>query len=152
MTADQAARTVRQAAAGLPEAAAAAVNSVADQVLARARGMSQGPLSLKTLRRLGHPYARRHGRIRGPGREDEINKQSGVFLQSWTLERAPATGAEASVFNVAPHASYLYDERSNYDDGGTRYMLGRAVPDIIADEFEPILEQTLEAEISRLFA
>lgn len=83
--------------------------------------------SLADLRRLDHPYARRHGsiKIHGDGQR-VVHNQSGQLLSSLRVEKLPSanspTGEAYAVWfdvGAAPHAAFVVQ--------GTRYMLPRDV-------------------------
>lgn len=98
--------------------------------------LSSGPFSLRQLRRMGHPYARRHGSIQGVN-PFVVNAQTGAFRAAWQM-RGPfafAGGFGAEVRNDDPKADWI--------GGGTRLMLGR---DVTGE-----LERRTEAAIERVF-
>ena len=80
-----------------------------------AEKMSQGPLSLKELRRRGHPYGRggRRGRIARSGRAGVpslaiVNKQSGKFAAAWSVDiKKGKTGADFILSNSSDRARRL---------------------------------------------
>ncbi len=83
--------------------------------------------SLADLRRLDHPYARRHGSIRiHGGSQTVVHKQRGDLLASLRVEKLPSanspTGEAYAVWfdvGAAPHAAFVVR--------GTKYMLPRDV-------------------------
>lgn len=87
----------------------------AQRLLNVARAYSSGPFSTATLRRMGHPYARRNPRP--PGNPAVVNVQSGRFRQSWRLVKTPSGWR---VENLAPYAKY-------FSDRGTRRMIRRPI-------------------------
>ena len=73
--------------------------------------------SLETLRRMGHPYARRAPNP--PVKPHIINRQSGAVHAGWrTHYQRTRDGARATVSNGAAHAKFLR---------GTRVMIARPV-------------------------
>lgn len=80
-----------------------------------AESLSHGPLSLRELRRRGHPYGRgiRRGRIARSGRAGVpslavVNKQSGKFASLWRTDiKKGKTGADFVLRNEAPYAKFL---------------------------------------------
>jgi len=99
-------------------------------IAARARMLSQGPLSSATLRALGHPYAMRDPRP--PLDPAMVNRQTGRFLSSWKYQ-TELSGNMVSLFvyNDAPWAKYML---------GTRKMIAR-----------PILKKLVELEAPARF-
>ncbi len=83
--------------------------------------------SLDDLRRLDHPYARRHGSIQiHGGSQTVVHKQRGDLLASLRVEKLPSanspTGEAYAVWfdvGAAPHAAFVVR--------GTKYMLPRDV-------------------------
>lgn len=89
----------------------------------QAERQSQGPLSLRQLAKMGHPYGRgstgrmrgklgRIGRVKGArgsvGNLAVINKQSGELARSWKGSvELDAGGVTLSLVNESPVASYL---------------------------------------------
>lgn len=71
-----------------------------------AKEMSSGPYSLYVLRKMGHPYARRHGKSLLPA--DVINVQSGSFRKSWRIRTSTSTKeSKLELYNDSPHAIYI---------------------------------------------
>jgi len=148
MTLEQFADYLDAAARKLENDVPDAVRQTTFAVRDRARAYSSGPFSLKLLRRMDHPYARRHGSPQLPAAV--INQQTGIFWSSW--EVAVSDEAVGSVFNTAPHARYLYDpDSSEHPDGGTTRMFGRPLPETVADELEPEFEQRVFGAVAEAF-
>lgn len=147
-----AARHLERMADRLPHALSRATEEQAREVEAKAREYSSGTVSSAQLRAEDHPYARRHGNPQR--RPDLINRQSGQFVSAWAHDPAEAEGDEisSSVFNVAPHARYLFDlDASDFPDGGTERMFGRPVPERVASELEPEYAARIEAATESLW-
>lgn len=88
------------------------------------RNMNVTDHTLADLRRLGHPYARRHGRIRvHPERPWLVHRQGGSLISS--LRRKTIRRVGSSKVRIwldtskAPHATYVVK--------GAQHMLGRDV-------------------------
>lgn len=87
---------------------------ILEQVKAEAVRLSMGPLSLKELRRRGHPYGRGgiRGRIARSGRAGipslaVVNKQSGELARSWDIRiKRGKSGADFILENTARHAAF----------------------------------------------
>jgi hypothetical protein len=83
--------------------------------------------TLADLRRLDHPYARRHGSIQiHGGSQTLVHKHKGELLSSLRVEKLPSanspTGEAYAVWfdvGAAPHAAFVVQ--------GTKYMLPRDV-------------------------
>ena len=97
-------------------------------LFAEVRGnISHTDHSLDDLRKLDHPYARRHGSIRiHGGSETVVHKQSGQLLAALRVEKLPSanspTGEAYAVWfdvGAASHAAFVVQ--------GTKYMLPRDV-------------------------
>jgi len=122
-----------------------AVAEVGTAAMKTARELSSGPLSLKELRRMGHPYARR--RPFGPGITSPwlINAQSGTFRASWRLVmRTNAKSVSVSVKNVDPKA------KKWLTGAGTRKMVGRPILGEIAKRIHPRLETETRKVLGRV--
>jgi hypothetical protein len=110
-------------AALLDEADLASLRTIAQNMVSRARAQSQGPLSLKDLRRRGHPYGRNaRGLMRGKlGRIGSVkgargavpnlsvvNRQTGVFAAAWVAEAGlNDRGPYIDLINESEIAAYL---------------------------------------------
>src|SRR5690349_15088395 len=84
--------------------------------------LTSGTVSTATLRRLGHPFARRpSGRKRGRLKALPINKQSGRLRAGFRRVRVPAIGGKISydLTNKVPYAKYVLSL------GGTTKMISR---------------------------
>jgi hypothetical protein len=110
------------------KAARKAANSAGKVLLAAVKqNISLRDHSLKDLKKLDHPYARRHGaiRIHHRGSKSLMHPQFRVHQQSGTLLTALKGGPRKSGFfveldkGIAPHAVWVIF--------GTRVMLGRNV-------------------------
>lgn len=129
-------------AADLERAGRDALSDALTETLSNARRASSGFTSPADLRRMGHPYARRHGRtLLDPF---VINAQSGKFLQAWARsgpqeERGALTGL---VTNSDPKGELL--------GRGTRTMLGRPLADVLQPEAEQALTEALERRLERI--
>jgi hypothetical protein len=109
-----------------------ALQTTARSTKEKAQRLSSGGFSLAQLRRMGHPYAKRHGRSRR-GRFQQhaaslpygdaavINEQSGDFKKGWRAARVTRDGERltARVHNVDPKADLLFE--------GTRFMIRRPI-------------------------
>lgn len=112
---------------------------------------TSGNETLAQQRRAGHPHARRHGhRRRHPVM---VNRQSDAVHTGW-MEDEPREvdgGTMASLYNTAPHGRYLFDEQSDFPDGGTKFTFGRDVPGQVAAEIEERRETRLGGALERSF-
>src|SRR6186997_3006498 len=127
MEPEQIARLLTRAAERLTVEMRKAERASQTQAIELARQYSQGPYSTAELRRLGHPYARRHG---APGLDPSlINRQSGLLARSWRREGPLEKdgGLHTSVFNDAPEAFFM---------GGTEKMFERPLPERVLAEIE----------------
>lgn len=91
-----------------------------------AKRASRGRYSSARLAAMGHPYSRRNPRP--PQDPAIINRQSGLFLQSWwTAQRWTKPNNLLNVLtNTAPYAGYLRT--------GTRRMIARPIADRIVSQ------------------
>lgn len=108
---------------------AQAMDEAADEALNLARRYSSGTFPMPALRRMGHPYARRHGT---PRRDPSIiNAQTGQFVKAWKKRHIVIQGGEviAQVVNESPHAAFL---------NGTRFMFDRPVEVRVEHEIEDV--------------
>ena len=113
-----------------------------DDALVIAEGLSSGPHSTADLRRMGHPYARRHGKpLLNPA---IINAQTGTFRASWDGEspRPDGDGLTAAIFNTDPKAELL--------QSGTRTMFARPIDAQIEEDLAPRREARLERALDKL--
>lgn len=111
----------------------AAVTAAERRTVTEAQGMlvkrSSGTLRTKTLRKMGHPYARRAPQT--PIDPSIVNTQGGKFRRSWKKAgpRMKAGGLRSSVTNSDPKSKYFF--------GGGRMVARR--PDIwVADRIRRI--------------
>jgi hypothetical protein len=90
---------------------------------------SSGTLTESDLRRLDHPYARRHGVAKKD--PEIINKRGGRFSRSWSTlsPRARTRRVHSRVRNLDPKARYMF---------GTELMLPRPIVQKVAREIRPI--------------
>lgn len=122
-----------------------AVAEVGTAAMTTARELSSGPLSLKELRGMGHPYARR--RPFGPGITSPwlINAQSGTFRASWRLVmRTNAKSVSVTVKNTDPKA------KKWLTGAGTKKMVGRPILGEIAKRIHPRLETETRKVLGRV--
>lgn len=102
---------------------------------------SSGPFSTKQLRRMDHPYARRHGSPRLSPRR--INVQSGRFRSSWqSTVRENGAGQRVELQNTDPKAE-------KYLQPGTPRMFARGIDTAIAKEVFTRTEKRVERMIER---
>ena len=96
---------------------------LANEMIEQMRRQSEGTLSLKQLRKMGHPYGRnarglQRGKIRGIGNVRGVrgsvpnlavvNKQSGAFARSWESSvDVDESGVTVRLINTTPYASAL---------------------------------------------
>lgn len=93
---------------------------------------SRGTLSPSDLRRLDHPYARRHSKDRSFGgsalRDPAIlNQRTGRLARSWRLVAVKTTkqGTRGSVINRAPSAKWIKSGGSGASKMVTRPIIER---------------------------
>lgn len=141
MTPDQAAREIALLGARVRHAASEAVQETAEAAYEEAQRLSSGMWTRKDQRRAGHPYARRRGRVKSPFDPVVISFQSGRFLAAWELRGAlpDGDGYSATVRNDDPKATMLHK--------GTRFMLGRPLPETVEAEMEPVLARNVERRL-----
>lgn len=96
---------------------------LADEMIEQMKNQSQGTLSLKQLRKMGHPYGRnasglQRGKIRGVGNVrgvrgsvpnlTVVNKQSGAFAGAWKSSvDVDESGVTVRLINTTPYAAAL---------------------------------------------
>ena len=88
-------------------AVAAAEAEALEDAKREALASSSGPLTKRDLRRMDHPFARRHGQaLTDP---EIINKGGGDFYRDWQTEPVTATGdgTEGRLFNDSKSAHWL---------------------------------------------
>lgn len=118
---------------------------------------SSGPFTLKQLRRMGHPYARRHPKpLLDPG---VINVQSGAFRSAWRRDGpndvaflgseanpfgASDRGLVTAIYNEDPKAAFLEQP----DGAPASLMVQRPVDEKIAAAAEPERERRIERAIA----
>lgn len=123
----------------------AALESLAPDLERTAVEWSSGGIRTPVLRRMDHPYARRHGRaLLDPGR---INTQRGAegFAGAWEIEPVRRQGDTLSLaaVNRSPQAGFL--------EKGTKRMLPRPLPERVEAELRPVVEQRIEQMLKREF-
>lgn len=147
MTPQAFAADLERRADALPEALSDALSATAEDAVRRAQWWSSGSLQARDLRRLDHPYARRHGSPRlNP---DFVNQRSGVFLESWRSsdpEENEQGDLSAAVFNIDPKAPYLEQP----DGGPNSLMFARRPHEQVAAEVEPRFEQRVAQALTRV--
>jgi len=90
--------------------------------------LSSGPYKLRTLRRMGYPYAVRNPRP--PMDPGIINVQTGVFRRSWRKSIVSVGGnITMKVYNIDPKSRYM---------AGTSVMIERPVQRIA---LKPVMKQ-----------
>lgn len=100
--------------------------------------LSSGTITTQKLRRMGHPYAVRDPQT--PLRPDIINKQTGVFRDSWKAGQ-PETHFGALVTRVQNVASYSGFMR------GTRTLIPRPIVEEIEQELQPVRKERIQQAI-----
>lgn len=141
-TPDEIAAFFRQAADRLPAELLQAEADNLRTVLESARDHSSGPYSTAMLRRMGHPYARRHRRASlDPG---VINVQSGMFLAAWTAYPPVMSGdsIRSQVRNDSAHADFMK---------GTRTMIPRPIVSKVTEETREAVDLRREQALARVF-
>lgn len=114
-----------------------AVKKTLEDLKAEAVAATSGSLSPADLRRLDHPYARRHG---VPGLDpDTLNVGTGALRASWQTEGPLYEGGVLTgrLFNTDPKAG-------DWLEPGTRTMFPRAPHEKAAAKVEPDLLRRLE--------
>lgn len=100
--------------------------------------MSSGPYSTARLRKMDHPYARRHGSPNLPA--EIINAQSGMFRSRWQAQILSSSfgSAVGRISNDSPVAEFLVK--------GNDKMFARPIDQAAADKTEfHVCEQLSEA-------
>jgi hypothetical protein len=147
VTPRQAAAWLRKCGKRLRENVAGAERMSLVELRGACRRRSQGALRARDLRRMDHPYARRHG---GPLlNPDVVNSSESGFGGAWELDGpTQADGAlSGSVWNSDPKANYLSQE-----DGDSRTaMFARHPHEAAAAEVAPRREERLEQAIQDSF-
>lgn len=109
-----------------------AVQKTVNEGLKEAIWWSSGTLSSNQLRKMDHPFARRHGSpLIDPTR---INVQSGEFIEAW---QGTHQGLKGLIINDSEHADQL-----KY---GTERAFARPIEGKIADIVHESLERNLGA-------
>lgn len=113
--------------------------------------------SLADLRRLGHPYSRRHGkhgRLPGHGYWWQIHRQHGQLDKALYM-RGRVTG-ESIGFGVSAFRGYIdvgFDpamaEEANYVILGTEKMIARPAPRMVLDKFEKNVKWAIIREMGK---
>jgi len=114
-----------------------------------AKRKSSGPLTLATLARLDHPYAKRHGPLGKvslmPGKSrSTVNVQTGAFRADWLAGIAGFQGASihGRLVNYNPVADYLVN--------GTEFMVRRPIDVYMTDFLHNAALKELQVSASRL--
>lgn len=115
-----------------------ALRRTAADGLETAQRVSSGPFSLRRLRQMGHPYAKRDPRP--PLHPGVINVQSGKFRRRW-FARVNASKGEASVINQSETAKFL--------KGGTKRMIARPADQLILDNMQGKLAKHTKAALRK---
>jgi hypothetical protein len=129
----------------IEQAAREAMSDALQVTLIEAKRLSSGFETRKDHRRNDHPYARRHGRVKPPNDPFLINAQSGRFLQSW--ERREPQDAGGKLVGVVTNS----DPKGELLGRGTRLMLARPLPVVVAPLGEQALADALVRRLDRLF-
>lgn len=129
----------------IEQAARAAMSDALQVTLIEAKRLSSGFETRKDHRRNDYPYARHHGRVKPPHDPFLINAQSGRFLQSWERQEPRDEGGKLSgvVTNSDPKGELL--------GRGTRLMLARPLPVVVAPLGQQALVEGLARRLDRLF-
>lgn len=141
MTLDEFADWCGRVAVRLPRELAQAHREATADVFRTARAFSSGTVSTPQLRRLDHPFARRHGSpLLAP---QQVNRQTGRFWESWVTQGPLQVGGTlaAQVHNTAPYAGYL--------DTGTGRMFARPLAEAVAENVQPRYERRTAEAIVR---
>lgn len=111
-------------------------DSVASEGLTIARRRSSGPFTAADMRRLNHPFARRHAR---PGLDpSNINERTGRFRGGWQKR---SSGNSAMIVNETAYADFL--------ERGTRNMHARRVGEAVESELRSYVTNA-ETKVERL--
>lgn len=122
------------------------LRAIARRMVADAMKLSQGPLTLATLRKMGHPYGRigpKRGRRRkalgrlasGTSNLAAINLQSGKLAQSWNADvKVTGDGARIELYNTDEVAAYLaFGTRSMVAHGPFTMVPARLLPLVMGE-------------------
>lgn len=136
----------------------APIQRILDRMVATAKSLSRGPLTLKRLADMGHPYGKgkrrslgRLTRAKGAISQDVVNKQSGAFAAAWRgkMEIEPV-GVTLRVINDNRVAEFLAFGTSKMREHGpqrlavTRHLAElRSAWNKIARELARLLEVSL---------
>lgn len=111
----------------------------------KALDLSSGAITEPMLRRMDHPYARRHGKpLRNP---DVINVQTGEFRAGWVRVTIPSADPEGRVENTSWVGPYL----EQLDGGPNSTMFPRRPNEAVVAEVMPRFEARAERELIRAF-
>ena len=115
------------------------VRETSDELIERLKLRSRGGLSPADLRRLDHPYARRHGSpLLDPS---VVNRDRGDFEEGWTATELDPDGYSEVVFNSDPKAEYLAQEDP---EPTSTTMFQRPIADVVFQEQIAHLDQKLD--------
>lgn len=120
----------------------AAENRVLDETQAMFVRASSGSISTKTLRLMGHPYAKRDPQT--PLNPAVINDQGGPFKKDWRKTKSRMVGGvmRGRVVNVDTKAKYML---------GTRKMIRRPIDAAVANAMKPRRLSLLRNALARAF-
>lgn len=114
-----------------------------DDLLETAQQFSSGTLKPKDLRRMDHPYAKRHGAPKlNPA---VINAQTGEFRGAWQTDpvSSGADGLESALYNTDPKAE-------KWLEPGTKKMFARPIDELIESRVAPRREARIEVALNEL--
>jgi hypothetical protein len=138
--------------------------SVGDQsrdLVRYAKKLSSGRFSAKTLRQMGHPYAKRHGRSSASGRFQKhaagipygdpgiINRQTDDFKDGWRVTRARLSEGkdeiDGGITNISSHAKFLFSP------GGTKRMIARPILRKLEEYHKQRWDKKVRASLARVW-
>lgn len=146
MTLAQARRTIEAARRDIRREIVWAAQRALEEARRDALAYSSGPLSLTTLRKRDHPYAKRHGPMGNPnampgGDPAIVNVQSGAFKSAWHVDHPQMSDSGRAIRGRISNQSQVAD----WLQFGTRFM----VPRPIAQAVEASLASHAAEEVSR---
>lgn len=144
-TPQQVAANLMRRAARVKSELRAAEGQVLDQAKRQAQALSSGPYSLKELRKMGHPYAKRAPNP--PMMAGVVNVQSGQFRAAWSRKLGQFGnwwfgGMRSTLTNASPEAGYL-------KSGPRSKMIARPIWNLIGATIRPIRRSKLRAALRR---